>query len=382
MKILLIIVLILIGGGLWYVSSGRSIEDIPNTVSDSISELAQNTPASDSSNSNSSERLQVIAQGLDTPWGLAIFPDNSILVTERKGTVRLIDSSGVLQVAPVATISSVREIGEGGLLGITLHPSFAANNYVYVYYTYNASGNNTMNRVSRFTFINGKLSDEKTIVDAIPGAANHDGGRIKFGPDGNLYIGTGDAQEPSRAQDQNNLAGKILRVTENGDAVPGNPFNNRIYSYGHRNVQGLAWDTNGQLWATEHGRSGGLSGLDELNKIEAGKNYGWPEIQGTETRDGMVTPFKNSGNTTWAPSGMAFLNGSLYFSGLRGETLYKANPKDAADLKEYLKGEYGRIRDVVADSNGMLYVTTSNKDGRGVPDASDDRILRINPEKL
>lgn len=382
MKILLIIVLILIGGGLWYVSSGRSIEDIPNTVSDSISELAQNTPASDSSNSNSSERLQVIAQGLDTPWGLAIFPDNSILVTERKGTVRLIDSSGVLQVAPVATISSVREIGEGGLLGITLHPSFAANNYVYVYYTYNASGNNTMNRVSRFTFINGKLSDEKTIVDAIPGAANHDGGRIKFGPDGNLYIGTGDAQEPSRAQDQNNLAGKILRVTENGDAVPGNPFNNRIYSYGHRNVQGLAWDTNGQLWATEHGRSGGLSGLDELNKIEAGKNYGWPEIQGTETRDGMVTPFKNSGNTTWAPSGMAFLNGSLYFSGLWGETLYKANPKDAADLKEYLKGEYGRIRDVVADSNGMLYVTTSNKDGRGVPDASDDRILRINPEKL
>jgi glucose/arabinose dehydrogenase len=253
-----------------------------------------------------------------------------------------------------------------------------------LYYTYTASGNNTMNRVVRLTMENEIfLVDEKIIVDAIPGASNHNGGRIKFGPDGYLYIGTGDAQEPSRAQDTNSLAGKILRVTDDGSPAPGNPFNNRIYSYGHRNVQGLAWDSNGQLWATEHGRSGALSGLDEVNKIESGKNYGWPEIQGNETRDGMITAAKNSGNTTWAPAGMDYVAGSMYYAGLRGESLYEANVSGSQipDVITHLKGQYGRLRDVVTH-NGMLYITTSNKDGRGSPKEGDDKILRINPEKL
>src|SRR3989344_1663626 len=184
---------------------------------------------------------KVVAAGLDTPWAIAFLPEGGMLVTERKGTVRL-----------------------GGKQGI--------------------------------------LEEERVIVDRIPGAANHNGGRIKFGQDRLLYIATGDAQEPSRAQDTNSLAGKILRVTDAGQPAAGNSFNNAVYSYGHRNVQGLAWDQNGTLWATEHGRSGALSGLDELNLIVLGKNYGWPEIAGDETRVGMEAPVKHSGATvTWAP---------------------------------------------------------------------------------
>lgn len=334
--------------------------------------------------SNESEKVSVIAQNLDTPWALAFLPDKSVLFTERKGTVRLVDANGNLQSSPVATISSAREIGEGGLLGITLHPQFPVNNYVYLYYTYSSSRSNTQNRVVRMTYSNGQLTDEKIIVDAIPGAANHNGGRIKFGPDGYLYIGTGDAQKPSNAQDTNSLAGKILRVTDNGDPALGNPFNNRVYSYGHRNVQGLAWDKDGNLWATEHGPSGAESCCDELNKIEIGKNYGWPDIQGNATKPGMITPVRNSGSGTWAPSGMAFKDGSFYFSGLRGQTLYQAviNENSVTDFKEYLKNQYGRLREVVVGPDTMLYVTTSNQDGRGTPKKGDDKILRINPSML
>ena len=163
-----------------------------------------------------------------------------MLVTERPGRVRLVDKSGQLQDTSVATLSKVKEIGEGGLLDITLDPDFSANNLVYLYYTYSGSGNNTLNRVVRMKYQDSKLTGEEILVDQIPGAANHNGGRIKFGPDENLYITTGDAEEPSQAQDKNSLAGKILRVTDEGKAATGNPFNNLVYSYGHRNPQGIA----------------------------------------------------------------------------------------------------------------------------------------------
>ena len=218
------------------------------------------------------------------------------------------------------------------------------------------------------------------IVDRIPGAANHNGGRIKFGQDRLLYIATGDAQEPSRAQDTNSLAGKILRVTDAGQPAAGNSFNNAVYSYGHRNVQGLAWDQNGTLWATEHGRSGALSGLDELNLIVLGKNYGWPEIAGDETRVGMEAPVKHSGATvTWAPAGAAFWQEKLYFGGLRGQALYEAviSRNKVTALNELLKGELGRIREVITGPDGGLYITTSNRDGRGQPQETDDRIIRL-----
>lgn len=333
--------------------------------------------------------MSVVAQNLDTPWAIAFLPDppdgeagNSILVTERQGTVRLVDGNG-LQETPVATLSSVREISEGGLLGITIHPDFISNNYVYLYYTYAGDSNQTLNRVVRMTYVNGGLEDEQIIVDQIPGAPNHNGGRIKFGPDNFLYITTGDAQNPSLAQDVNSMAGKILRVTDSGAPAPGNPFENRIYSYGHRNPQGIAWDREGRLWSTEHGRSGVLSGLDELNMIEPGKNYGWPTIQGDETRTGMETPKLNSGSITWAPAGADFVGNSLFFAGLRGQTLYEAIiNRDEISLKEHFKTEFGRLREVILGPDNLLYITTSNQDGRGNPVLDDDKIIRLNPKKL
>lgn len=327
------------------------------------------------------EKTTIIAANLDTPWAIVFLPDGSMLVSERPGRVRLIGSNGQLQEAPVAVIDKVKEIGEGGLLGMTLHPDFSSNNYVYLYFTYQGSDRGTRNRVIRMKYQDNKLTDEKIIVDNIPGASNHNGGRIKFGPDNYLYITTGDAQNPSQAQDKNSLAGKILRVTQEGQPAPGNPFNNLVYSYGHRNAQGLAWDSQGRLWATEHGRSGLQSGLDELNIIEPGKNYGWPDIQGDEFKKDMVTPVAHSGSDTWAPSGLAYLGNSLYFGGLRGSALYEFNI-NKQKLTEHFKNEFGRIRDVVVGPDNMLYVTTSNRDGRGNPASDDDKIIRVNPSLL
>ena len=324
------------------------------------------------------EKTKIIAQNLDTPWGIVFLPDGKILVTQRSGLVSLIENG---EIKTVAELTRVKEVGEGGLLGLALHPDFPQNNFVYFYYTYDSKANGTLNRVVRMNFKDDKLTDEKIIVDIIPGASNHNGGRIKFGPDGFLYITTGDAQDPSRSQDKNSLAGKILRVTFEGKPAPGNPFGNLVFSYGHRNSQGLAWDSTGRLWATEHGRSGLQSGLDELNLIESGKNYGWPDIQGDEKKSGMVSPEVHSGSDTWAPAGAALIDNSIFFSGLRGSALYKydLSPKK---LEEFFKNEFGRIRDVVAGPDGMLYISTSNLDGRGTPQVNDDKIIRINPALL
>lgn len=328
---------------------------------------------------------KTIAENLDIPWAIAFLPDGRMLVTERKGTVRVIDASGTVDIKTAATIDVVtKSDGEGGLLGMTLHPSFNQNHYVYLYYTYLSSGSESLNRVVRMKFDQDKLTNEEIVVDKIPGALYHNGGRIKFGPDGYLYITTGDSQNPSLAQDTNSLAGKILRVTDEGKAVPGNPFNNRAYSFGHRNPQGIAWDLAGQLWETEHGRSN-PTGYDEINLIESDKNYGWPIIQGDETRSGMETSKKNSGpTTTWAPSGTLMVGNSLFFAGLKGQTLYEAiiQNNQVIDLKEHLVGQYGRLREVVLGPDGMLYITTSNKDGRGSPRSGDDKIIRVNPKKL
>jgi len=334
--------------------------------------------------SNDAPLSSVVAANLDTPWSIAFLPNESFLVTERKGDVWLINKNTNPSTTLIANIENAREIGEGGLLGVTIHPKFLENNFIYLYYTFRQDGNNTLNRVVRMVFKDNKLSDEEIIVDSIPGAPNHNGGRIKFGPDGYLYIGTGDAGDPSRSQNKNLLAGKILRVSDDGKMVSGNPFNNLVYSYGHRNVQGITWDNNGNLWATEHGRSGVLSGLDELNLISIGKNYGWPDIEGNEERSGMETPQRNSGSTTWAPSGAAFLDNTVFFGGLRGQTLYQAVIENGkvVEIKEHFKNEFGRIRDVVLGPDGFLYITTSNQDGRGNPIADDDRIIRVNVNKL
>ncbi len=395
-----IAVILVIAGAVYYLYP--TLYGIKPETSDTpyLSELTDPNMRGENSGTESSQSRAdipaetIVTEGLDTPWAIAFLPSGDMLVTERKGTVRLVDKqslstdkNGNLQVNPVATIANAQEIGEGGLLGIALHPEFAENSYVYLYYTFSNSGDNTMNRVVRMKYTNGQLTDEQIILDNIPGASNHNGGRIKFGPDGYLYITTGDASEPSLAQDVNSLAGKILRVTDEGKPAPENPFNTLIYSYGHRNPQGIAWDQSGNLWESEHGPSGGSlgTGNDEVNFIEAENNYGWPIIQGDQTREGLTSPVKfSTPSVAWAPGDIAIIGDTLYFGGLRGQALYRAKIDNGRvrTVEELLKGRYGRIREVISGPEGMLYLTTSNRDGRGVAGATDDRIIRINPQKL
>ncbi len=321
--------------------------------------------------------ISIVAKNLEVPWAIAFLPNNTLLVTEREGRLRIIDPKGTLDPTPIQ-ISDVVQIGEGGLHGIAVHPNYLSNHYIYLYHTYGKEGNKILNRVVRYTLEGTTLTDKKVIIDNIPGATFHNGGRIKFGPDNFLYVTTGDAQDPSLAQDTSSLAGKILRVTDDGHVPSTNPFGNMVYSYGHRNPQGLAWDMINQLWSTEHGSTA----HDEVNKIEAGKNYGWPTVRGQQTQQGLQTPYIESGETTWAPAGLAYYNGSLLFAGLRGQTLYEVNINGTPSMREYFKNEFGRIREVVLGPDNFLYVTISNRDGRGNPDSDDDKILRINVSDL
>ena len=371
---LVAILVFAIGGyGIYHFEfKSKRAEDLPQ-----IPQVTNNKSGSEEPVASDIPRLSVVASNLEIPWALVFLPDNSILFTERPGRVRLIDKDGNLMEQPISTISEVKHIGEGGLLGITIHPDFKENKLIYVYYTYGESGGNTLNRVVSFEFDGKRLQNPRTIVDQIPGASNHNGGRIKFGPDGYLYITTGDAQEPSRSQDKNSKAGKILRVDGEGNPAPGNPFNNEVFSFGHRNPQGITWDKDGGVWVTEHGSSA----MDELNKIQSGINYGWPEIRGDQIRDGMVRPQVHSGSDTWAPSGTAFLDGSIYFAGLRGSSLFKYDIQNG-QLSRYLNKELGRIREAIVGPDGLLYLTTNNRDGRGVAGEGDDKIIRVNPSKL
>jgi glucose/arabinose dehydrogenase len=321
---------------------------------------------------------EAVAQSLQIPWEIAFLPDKSMLVTERPGTLRHLANQKSIPIQGVA------HVGEGGLLGLVLHPNFESNGFIYLYFTTRTGGGLT-NRVERYRFENDALSERQVIIENIPGSSNHDGGRIAFGPDGYLYITAGDADRPNSAQDTNALSGKILRIGDDGSLPGDNPFRNAVYSYGHRNPQGLAWDSQGRLWATEHGPSGNESGFDELNLIEKGKNYGWPVIRGGQTQAGMERPIEHSGpSQTWAPSGMAYKDGKLYFSGLRGEALYIAtiNSGNTVSLRSYLSRQYGRLRAVVVGPEGDIYLSTSNRDGRGTVKAGDDKIIRVNPESL
>ncbi|OGH02517.1 MAG: hypothetical protein A2798_02635 [Candidatus Levybacteria bacterium RIFCSPHIGHO2_01_FULL_37_17] len=359
MRIVLLIILILVGLAFFVIFINK------DSVFPSLNTLK---PKSETPSKN----ITVIAEQLDTPWSIAFLPDNSMLITERNGTVALIRKK---EKSEITKLGNVKEYGEGGLMGMALDPNFSSNNFIYFYYTYSGNGNNTLNRVVRLTYKNGSLSEEKIIVDEIPGGIYHNGGRIKFGPDGLLYITTGDATQSSLAQDRDSFAGKILRVERDGKVA--------IYSYGHRNPQGIAWDESGQLWETEHGPSGIWPNCcqDEINKIEEGKNYGWPESVGQSVRSGTVGPVLQSDRNVWAPAGLAYHNGSLYFGGLKGEAFYKYNIS-TQQLTEYFKNEYGRLRDVVLGPDNFLYITTSNLDGRGVSKSGDDKIIKINPDML
>lgn len=325
-------------------------------------------------------RVSVVAENLEIPWEVLFLPDGEILVTERPGTVVF------LKAGVEVPIENITATGEGGLLGAALHPDFEENGYLYLYET-SESEDGLLNRINRYVVEGTRLTFDRTIVDALPGARYHDGGRIAFGPDGFLYATVGDATRAAEAQDPTTLEGTIIRLTPEGEVPTDNPFDSLVYSYGHRNPQGLAWDASGQLWSTEHGRSVPLSGFDELNRIEAGGNYGWPEVQGDEVLSGARVPIRHSGpDVTWAPASLAYHEGSLYFAGLRGETLYEAvldGDGTVGEWREHLGGEYGRLRTVLVGPHGFLYVTTSNRDGRGVtPAPADDRVLRVDPAQL
>lgn len=371
---LLGIVIIFFGILAWFFFFREQPNDGPQINSPQVLEPLE-SPGQKKQSPQEPER--VAAQNLKIPWSMDFLPDGSMIFTERPGDVRRIGADGNLKDLSILVINDVHHIGEGGLLGITVHPDFENNKFVYFYYTFSGDDTNTLNRVVRYKLENNQLVDRKIIVDNIPGAVFHNGGRIKFGPDGFLYITTGDAQEPSLSQNKDSLAGKILRVTDDGKPAPGNSFNNLVYSYGHRNPQGLAWDSSGKLWETEHGSSA----FDEVNLIESGKNYGWPEIRGDEEKVGMVTPFLNSGEGTWAPSGTLVLNNKLYFVGLRGQTLFELD-LESKNLKKIFDGEYGRLRDIVLGPEGNFYIFTNNTDGRGVPRSGDDKLIVVDPNSL
>ena len=371
-SISILVILILTAAAFWYLQNEAIAPNGPND--------------GNNGNQNGEEipDVEVVLDGLEIPWDIAWFPSGEILVAERPGRLLLVDKN---KERKEITVDGVKHSGEGGLLGIKLHPNFSENKFIYLYISSGYNANQTRNRVERYRLENNALSDKKIIIENIPGAIYHDGGRMEFGPDGLLYITTGDATNDKIAQDKNSLGGKILRLQDDGSIPPENPFNSAIWSYGHRNPQGIAWDDAGRLWETEHGPSALIwpnCCQDEINLIEVGKNYGWPASVGDKVEAGTVAPVLHSGRNVWAPASLVYLKGSLFFGGLKGEALYEAvlDGENIKEFKTHFKNEFGRIRTVRVGPDKMLYLATSNRDGRGNPEEEDDRIIRINPSSL
>ncbi|MGQ0631673.1 MAG: PQQ-dependent sugar dehydrogenase [Sporichthyaceae bacterium] len=313
-----------------------------------------------------------VATGLKAPWGLAYLPNGSALVAERDtAMIRRISPSG--RVRTVGKVPGVVPGGEGGLLGLAVAPNYKSTKDVYAYFT----GAND-NRVVRMTYSGDGLGTPRVVLAGIAKASIHNGGRMTFGPDGMLYVGTGDAGVTSRSQERNSLNGKILRITKTGKVPSDNPRSGSlVFSLGHRNVQGLAFDSRGRLWAAEFGQNT----FDELNLIKAGRNYGWPMVEGKGSRAGFTNPERVWSTDEASPSGIAFWKGSIWMAGLRGSRLWQipltASGAPTATPKAHFTDEYGRLRTVAQAPDGSLWLITSNTDGRGRVRSGDDRVLRI-----
>lgn len=321
--------------------------------------------------------LRTVATGLNTPWGLAPLPDGDLLVSSRDdATITRVDEQTGKK-TELGEVPGVSPAGEGGLMGLALSPDYASDHMVYAYFT-SASDN----RIVRMLYDGQKPSGEQlgapdTIFRGIPKGYIHNGGRIAFGPDKMLYAGTGESGDTGLSQDTKSLGGKILRMTPEGEPAPGNPFpDSPVYSYGHRNVQGLAWDDKQRLFASEFGQDT----WDELNAIKPGDNYGWPEAEGRSDDKKFHNPIAQWGTDDASPSGIAYAEGSLWMAGLKGQRLWRIPLKGtaaSADPQAFLEGDYGRLRTVVSAGGDKLWLVTSNTDGRGSPKEGDDRILEI-----
>jgi glucose/arabinose dehydrogenase len=315
----------------------------------------------------------VLADNLRVPWSIQKINDTFYL-SERPGSIVKIENGSKVR-QRVELQKPLSSEAEAGLLGFVLDPNFAQNNQAFAYYTYDENGN-PFNRVIVLTLEGDVWRETKLLLDRIPSGPVHHGGRIKIGPDNKLYFSAGDAAIAENAQSLNNLNGKILRMNLDGSVPSDNPFKGSyIYSYGHRNPQGLAWDEAGTLYESEHGQSA----HDELNRITAGANYGWPVIEGNEQQQGMVTPIFQTDNVTWAPSGIAYHAGRLYVATLRGEALQEVDLKTMR-AREIVTG-LGRLRDVMIDGEN-LYFISNNTDGRGNPAADDDKLYQIRLSEL
>lgn len=350
-------------------------------------------PASQGSSVDSktvSYKVVEYARELDTPWSMVFTSPQRMLVSERGGSIREV-VNGTLNQKPLIHLDEVVEIAESGLMGIAIHPDYSSNKFVYACLSYKA-GSGMADKVERFVDSGNALIRDRVILDSFPAARFHAGCRIKFGPDGKLYVTTGDATVRENAQKLESLAGKILRMNDDGSVPSDNPFGTLVWSYGHRNPQGIAWHESGVMLATEHGPSGndGPGGGDEINVIKKGLNYGWPVVSHERTQAGMESP-KLVFTPAEAPSGATFYSGKVFpqfknnffFAALRGAGLFRVvldegNPQEIVSY-EKMDINFGRIRDVIEGPDGLIYFSTSNRDGRGIVREGDDKIYRLEP---
>ncbi|QYG30207.1 PQQ-dependent sugar dehydrogenase [Mammaliicoccus sciuri] len=333
----------------------------------------EQSQSDDNQDRKETKGIETVAQGLDTPWSIARSNDVFYL-SERPGKIiKIVGNKKTEQ--QVDLDKEVSTAAEAGLLGFVLAPDFKDSQEAYAYYTY--ADNGQFNRIVKLKLENDTWKEEEVLIDKIPSGQYHHGGRLKIGPDDKLYATTGDASDEQNAQDKDTLGGKILRINLDGSKPKDNPMSNSyVFSYGHRNPQGIVWTPDGQMYASEHGNQAN----DEINEIKEGHNYGWPVIEGNEENNNMETPIFTSGSDdTWAPSGIAFKDGIIYSAALRGEGIMKFDVEK--DEMKKVATKYGRIRDVYI-VNDDLYFVSNNTDGRGNPSQNDDKLYKVSLSQL